>query len=163
MSLVGILEVSEINGIELRPNRYKQDQYTAHCPVCGDRGTRRNLEVNASRDVFHCWACDAKGGTIQFHAWLRGISFEAAKAELYPSKSLRSTRRQHPAEYLTREQLAKIGWKGNVMTNLFKLPYSTRKEVFDVIWEEWQVYEEMQRERDEFYRRLAMEQPVAVM
>ena len=145
VELVSIIEVAERNGLELRPVRYHPGQYQAHCPECGDHGRRRNLEINAEKNggVFHCWACGAHGGAVTFHAWLRGISFEAAKAELYPSKPISSSnrpkRRQHPAESLTREQLMKIGFE---RSNFFKRPatmdakrwYEYRRDTLDWIW-----------------------------
>jgi hypothetical protein len=166
VALIGIVEVAERNGIELRPNRYRSGQYLAHCPECGDRGQRRNLEINeyVKGGSFHCWACDAHGGAVSFHAWLRGISFDEAKRELYPSSSSRPKRRQaHPAEQLTHTQLKELGFRGH-------LPYERpvgmssqrwneyRRDTLDWIWQTWQDVQQAKRESEEFWREFAVQE-----
>ena len=159
VGLVGIEEVAQRNSLALfRTSR--AGQYKARCPVCKDRHREFHLYVSAEKDAFCCHKCGASGGVIAFHAWLRDISFEAAKAELYPPQT-RTVRRApiHPAERLTREQLAKIGMtlrtpgriapKGVDRTQWAK----RRKEELDWIWAEWCEYQRATKQLEQALRR----------
>ena len=162
MSFVSIEEVAERNELRLfRTSRY--GQWKAHCPVCGDRRDQFHLYVKGGDEKetgFYCHKCGAHGGTIAFHAWLRGITFEAAKDELYPPKPElpnRPKRKRHPAETLTREQLASIGFTSRTYLKRpvgmdEKAWYRYKRDTLEFIWREWNYYQQIQREREEFWR-----------
>lgn len=158
--MIGVEEIAKRNGLTLyrgsRPGQYK-----AHCPVCKDNRRTYHLYVSAERDVFFCHKCGASGGAIAFYAWLRGISWEAAKAELYPPAERSNQRKRHPAESLTRAQLAAMGF--TLRTPSCQAPagidprqWSRRRQAeLDWIWSQWQEYCRVERERDLFWARLA--------
>ncbi|MHB1685210.1 MAG: CHC2 zinc finger domain-containing protein [Bacilli bacterium] len=162
--MVGIEEVATRNELVLyrttRPGQYK-----AHCPVCQDRRRTYHLYVSADKDTFFCHKCGAQGGVIAFHAWLRDISWEAAKTELYPSQT-RSVRRTpvHPAERLTREQLTKIGMtlrtpSWNAPTGVDRTMWAKRRKAeLDWIWNEWCAYERATKHLEQALRRQLAEQ-----
>ena len=157
--MVGIEEVATRNELVLvrtsRPGQYK-----AHCPVCQDNNRKFHLYVSADKDTFCCHKCGAQGGAIAFHAWLRDISWEAAKAELYPPQT-RTARRTpvHPAERLTKDQLAKIGFTLRTPSRIAPngvdrtMWAKRRKEEFNWIWQEWCAYERAAKELEQALRR----------
>ena len=153
--LVHIEDVAQRNELPLfRTSRPRQ--YKAHCPICQDRRRQFHLYVSADRDVYYCHKCGATGGVIAFHAWLRGISFESAKADLYPPP--RSTRhgdrrtiRKHPAETLTREQLQQLGFtlrtpKRFPPTGVNHAQWALHRQwELDWIWSQWLSYQRQLR------------------
>lgn len=154
--MVNIEDVANRNHLNLC-HTSKQNQYKAHCPVCKDRAREYHLYVNVARGVFCCHRCGISGGVIQFHAWLRGISFEDAKRDLYPPSERKTPRYVHPAEKLTREQLAKLGYS---LRSTRKIPPNgvdakmwarRRKAELDMIWTDWMEYQKVQQERDAFW------------
>lgn len=46
------------------PNKSNEDtlQYAFNCPVCDEGKNKGNLEVNLSKNVYHCWSCDSDSG-----------------------------------------------------------------------------------------------------
>ncbi|ACV60017.1 MULTISPECIES: CHC2 zinc finger domain-containing protein [Alicyclobacillus] len=154
--MVSIEEVAARNGLVLYPTS-RPGQWKAHCPVCGDQGRNFHLYVSSVKDTFYCHKCGEKGGAVAFHAWLRGISFEAAKAELYPQGTRK--RNLHPAERLTAAQLAELGF---TTRKPWRMPKGVdplawrrqRKAMLDWIWEEYQGHERFKREQTERLMRL---------
>lgn len=156
MGWVKIGEIAEQAGLQLKPvSRYRPDQVKAdHCPFCGD--IKGNLELNLDKDLFHCWACDSKGGVIAFYAKLHGLSETVAKQKLYPHHR---TRKLHPAERLTTAQLQEIGFQSlhrHPKTKPARMSHEEwaayRKRQLDWIWQTW--CEHVQTEQ-EIERRLA--------
>jgi DNA primase len=53
------------------------------CPICHQKaGAAPTFHVNAERQSFHCFACKASGGAIEFVMKLNGCSFVAAARAL---------------------------------------------------------------------------------
>lgn len=158
--MIGVEEIAKRNGLTLYRGS-SPGQYKAHCPVCKDGRRTFHLYVSAGKDAFYCHKCGASGGAIAFHAWLRGIAWERAKDELYPPDEKPRTRKRHPAESLTRAQVAAMGF--TLRTPSYKAPagidqreWSTRRLAeLDWIWSEWQAYCRVERERDRFWARIA--------
>ena len=142
-AMVGVEEIADRNKLQLvRTSTF--NQYKAHCPICKDSRRVYHLYVNTARDTFCCHKCAASGGAVQFHAWLKGITFEDAKRDLYPAHAAHA-QHEHPAERLTRDQLHKIGFVGR--TSRFapkgvdpKVWSDRRKAELDWIWSEWQTH-----------------------
>jgi len=169
MPLVTIEEVADRNELKLYRTSHA-GQWKAHCPACGDKRDQFHLYVSADRDAFVCQKCGEKGGATQFHAFLRDISFEEAKLELYPP-SEKSHRRIHPVEKLTREQLKMMGYRlrkprsyppkwvqlqGEQAIKEWLAKYRERNQrQLDALWEDWLWYEAVQRERDAFWAAFA--------
>jgi hypothetical protein len=158
---IGIEEVARRNQLTLfktsRPGQFK-----AHCPVCGDKGNTFHLYVNADKDVFDCKKCHGSGGVVAFHAWLKGLDFEAAKAELYPSDESKPKRPLHPAEKLTKAQLAELGFTLRNPHPPKDVAWKTwwkhhRKPELDWIWREWCRYDKCMRQVTENLTRLLEE------
>jgi hypothetical protein len=112
------------------------------------------LYLNEDRDVFFCQKCGAHGGSIAFHAWLRGTSFEEAKADLYPPAEHPQAfkRPVHPAERLTKAQLSEIGFRlrtpkrtcpSGVDPSVWR---AHQKAELDWIWSEWVRHESIERQ-----------------
>jgi hypothetical protein len=162
IGLIGIEEVAQRNGLQLfktsRPGQWK-----AHCPACGDTYRQFHLYVSSIKDTFYCHKCGAKGGVVAFHAWLRGISFEAAKAELYPQDESRPKRPLHPAERLTKAQLAELGFTLRTPRRIAPKGVDPvqwrrhRKAELDWIWREWCAHEKFHREQTQRLMRLLQE------
>ena len=154
--MVSIEEVAERNGLVLYPTS-RPGQWKAHCPACGDKGRDFHLYVSSVKDTFYCHKCGAKGGAVAFHAWLRGITFNEAKAELYPQGTRK--RNLHPAERLTAAQLAELGftthkpWRTPKGVNPLEWRRQ-RRAMLDWVWEEWQEYQRFEREQTERLMRL---------
>ncbi|MCL6445096.1 MAG: hypothetical protein K6T83_16855 [Alicyclobacillus sp.] len=159
--MIGIEEVAERNNLMLYKTS-RPGQYKAHCPVCGDQGRDFHLYVSAVKDAFYCHKCGAKGGAVAFHAWLRGIDFETAKVELYPQVG-RTKRPLHPAERLTKAQLAELGFtlktpRRTPPAGVNPLDWKRRRKAeLDWIWREWQAHEKFKREQTERLMRLLAE------
>ena len=168
MPLVSIEEVADRNELKLyRTSR--SGQWKAHCPVCGDKRDQFHLYISADRDTFYCQKCGEKGGATQFHAFLRDISFEKAKLELYPPKE--KSYHPHQAENLTREQLHMMGYRlrkprsylpkwveaqgEQAMKEWMRKYYERNQRQLDALWQDWLWYEKMQRERDVFWAAFA--------
>jgi len=158
--MISIEQVAQRNQLVLfRTSRL--GQWKAHCPVCQDTGRRWHLYVSTTRDAFYCHKCGAQGGVIQFHAWLTGVSYETAKAELYPPTQRLVKRRVHPGETLTRAQLEAIGFvprkpriqAPNGVDPLFWA--KRRRAELDWIWSEWQAYQRLEREHARYWARIA--------
>lgn len=149
--MIGIEEVAERNNVTLfktsRPGQWK-----AHCPACGDRGRSFHLYVSSIKDTFFCHKCGERGGVVAFHAWLKGLDFDTAKAELYPPVKSHLKRPMHPAEMLTRSQLLELGFttpKPKAKPPAGADPREWRKHrraELDWIWSEWCEYEKAKRE-----------------
>lgn len=140
--MVGVEEIAERNKLHL-VRTSTHNQYKAHCPVCKDDRRVYHLYVNTARDTFCCHKCGASGGAIQFHAWLKGVTFEEAKRDLYPSHAHNHKQPEHPAERLTRDQLRTIGFVGRTSKIAPKgvdpkVWSDRRKAELDWIWAEWQ-------------------------
>ena len=158
--MVGIEEIAQRNQLMLyrasRPGQWK-----AHCPVCGDRPREFHLYVNTDKDAFYCHKCGTKGGAIAFHAWLRRVPFETAKEELYPpqAQSPKITRRNHPAEQLTKAQLSEIGFTLRTPRKIAPAGVDPvawarhRKAELDWIWSEWQALQRQERQLEARLRR----------
>jgi len=57
---------------------HRQGQVTVNCPFHEDR--RPSLSVSLARNLFHCFACQAKGDILDFVARIEGVSLpEAAR------------------------------------------------------------------------------------
>ena len=146
--MVGVEEVADRNGLQLYKTS-RPGQWKAHCPICQDGPRKYHLYASSVKDTFCCHKCGARGGAVHFHAWLRGISFEEAKAELYPNT--REKKYTHPAERLTKEQLDELGY--TLRKPNFKAPNGVdkdawrkhRKAELDWIWHEWQEHERAKR------------------
>lgn len=149
--LVSIVEIAERCGLPLKKTT-KPDQYVTHCPFCGDDEKHWHMSIHAGKDTYRCVKCDAHGGATALYASLRNLSWEEAKAELYPkSNTPQRKRKRHPAESLSPEQLKLIGFQ--------RKPYRMRKptgmdeiawrryqrQTFDWIWSEWLRYQRFQR------------------
>jgi hypothetical protein len=163
--LISIEKVAQRNELSLfktsRPGQWK-----AHCPVCGDAGASYHLYVSSVKDTFYCHKCGARGGVVAFHAWLKGIDFESAKAELYPPDDTRPKRPLHPAERLTKTQLEELGY--NLRTPRRFAPSGVdpmrwrrhRKAELDWIWQEWLAHDQLQREQIQRISRMLEEAEV---
>ncbi|MCL6633338.1 MAG: hypothetical protein K6T63_11990 [Alicyclobacillus herbarius] len=157
--MISIEEVASRNNLQLFKT-YRPGQWKAHCPSCGDTNRQFHLYVSSDKDVFYCHKCGAKGGVVAFHAWLRGISFEAAKAELYPQSEGRSKRRLHPAETLTKAQLQELGFTLRTPRRIAPRGIDPvqwrrhRKAELDWIWREWKEHEKFEREQRQRLMRL---------
>jgi len=156
MGIVSIEEVALRHELVLARTS-SPGQYKAHCPICGDEKRKYHLYVNVDKGVYCCQKCGERGGVIQFHAWLRNISFEAAKAELYPETehSAQRTRPIHPAETLTKEQLKKLGFTLRTPQRVAPKGVDAmfwarrRKAELDWMWAEWRQFEKNRQEIDE--------------
>lgn len=160
IQLIGIEEVAKRNRFRLYPTTHI-GQFKAHCPNCQDKRRQFHLYVSAVKDTFFCHKCGSKGGVVAFHAWLKGIAFQEAKDELYPLHKRKFPR--HPAEQLTREQLAEIGFTNRISSPIAPKAFSQRewlryrRRTFDWIWFEWREYERFRKEQDERLYRLICE------
>lgn len=149
MVLVGIEEVAKVNHLELTKTS-RPGQYKAHCPACGDQGHQYHLYVSANKDAFYCQKCGSKGGAIAFHAWLKGVDYITAQNELYPEHQRRPV---HPAERLTPEQLAKIGFVPKRLPRKAPAGWDQKKwntyrsNTLSYIWREWCAYERLNKEQ----------------
>jgi hypothetical protein len=90
------------------------------------------------------------------------VSFEQAKTELYPPTNETSRPvRLHPAEKLTKTQLAKIGMslrntKKSAPKGVDPITWAKRRRAeLDWIWSEWTAYQKIERERDAFWSAFA--------
>jgi hypothetical protein len=158
---ISIEDVARRNQLTLfktsRPGQFK-----AHCPVCGDKGQHFHLYVSTNKDGFFCHKCGNRGGVVAFHAWLRGIDSEAAKAELYPPDERKHHRHVHPAETLTKAQLAELGFTLRKPHPPQGVPRKTwwkhhRKPELDWIWHEWCKHDQCMRQVTENLTRLLEE------
>lgn len=148
--MVGIEEVAKRNSLRLYKTSHP-GEWKAHCPACGDHGRSYHLYVSTDKDAFYCHKCGERGGVIAFHAWLKGINFEAAKVELYPPDNNRPKRPLHPAERLTKAQLQELGY--TLRTPQRRAPAGIdavqwrrhRKAELDLMWHEWEQHESFQR------------------
>lgn len=62
--------------IDLKKDGSKPDQFKALCPFHED--TTPSLKVNTSKNVFRCFACDAKGNVIDFVMLFDGVEIRPA-------------------------------------------------------------------------------------
>jgi hypothetical protein len=152
IAVVSIEEVAQRNNLRLYPTS-RPGQFKAHCLVCGDKGGQFHLYVSSNKDTFFCHKCGTRGGAVAFHAWVKGIDFAAAKAELYPQGQNR--RPLHPAETLTPQQRDEMGFivrkpspiapKGADQKEWNRY----RRRVLDWMWSEWLAYERYKRGQTE--------------
>lgn len=63
-------------GIALHKDGSQPGQHKALCPFHDD--TKPSLKINTERNIFHCFACDAKGNIIDFVMEMDGIEIRAA-------------------------------------------------------------------------------------
>ncbi|MCF8568433.1 hypothetical protein LLE49_27320 [Alicyclobacillus tolerans] len=158
--MVGIEEVASRNQFRLYPTT-RLGQFKAHCPTCHDTNRQFHLYVSSTKDTFFCHKCGAKGGVVAFHAWLKGIPFQFAKDELYPVG--KRTFLRHPAEQLTYEQRAEIGFTTRLPSPIAPKAYTQkewsryRRRTLNWIWREWRAYEKFRKEQDERLYRLVCE------
>lgn len=158
--MVGIEEVAVRNQFRLYPTT-RFGQFKAHCPSCYDKQRQFHLYVSSVKDTFFCQKCGAKGGVVAFHAWLKGIPFQAARDELYPEGERRLPR--HPAELLTYEQRAEAGFTARLPSPIAPKAFTQkewnryRRRTLDWIWREWREYEQFRKEQDERLYRLVCE------
>ncbi|WP_083485852.1 CHC2 zinc finger domain-containing protein [Alicyclobacillus ferrooxydans] len=149
--MIGIEEVALRNRFRLYPTA-RFGQFKAHCPECQDKRRQFHLYVSAVKDTFYCHKCGAKGGVVAFHAWLTGIPFQMARNELYPASKRKFPR--HPAEQLTREQLAEMGFTTRMPSPIAPKAFTQsewsryRRRTLDWIWREWCEYEKFRKEQD---------------
>ncbi|QSO48771.1 CHC2 zinc finger domain-containing protein [Alicyclobacillus mengziensis] len=158
--MIGIEEIAVRNKFPLYPTT-RFGQYKAHCPVCHDKRRQYHLYVSSVKDTFFCHKCGSKGGAIAFHAWLNGVTFQAARDELYPVGKRKFPR--HPAEELTREQLAEIGFTNCIPSPVAPKAFTQkqwilyRRRTLDWIWREWREYEKFRKEQDKRLYRMVCE------
>jgi len=158
--LVGIEEVAIRNQFRLYPTT-QIGQFKAHCPACHDKQRQFHLYVSSVKDTFFCQKCGTKGGVIAFHSWLKGISFQAARHELYPAGKRKFPR--HPAEQLTYEQREEAGFTTHLPSPFAPKAFTQkewnryRRRTLDWIWREWREYEQLRKEQDERLYRLVHE------
>lgn len=156
MDFVRILDVAKRNDLTLYRTA-KKAEFKAHCPACQDTRRQFHLYVSALKDAFYCHKCGAHGGVIAFHAWLRAMSFEAAKADLYPvtlsvQTPRTNTRKKHPAKQLTREQLAALQLTPQTPqkrppAGISRAQWAQHQEAeLNWIWSLWLDYERRQRQ-----------------
>lgn len=67
-------------GIALTKDGSQPGQYKALCPFHDD--TKPSLKVNTERNIFHCFACDAKGNVIDFVMEMDGIEIRPAAKKI---------------------------------------------------------------------------------
>src|SRR6056297_741437 len=63
-------------GLELKKDGSKPSQFKALCPFHED--SRPSLKVNTDRNLFHCFACGAKGNVIEFVMAREGLEIRPA-------------------------------------------------------------------------------------
>ncbi|WP_262927025.1 CHC2 zinc finger domain-containing protein [Alicyclobacillus acidoterrestris] len=149
MTIVDLAEQASLKLTRMR----KHGQYKTDCPFCGDM--RQNLELNAMKNVFHCWVCDAGGGLVKFYALLHDVSEDTARNTLFPLKA-GQRRFTHPALNLTQAELDEIGFELGL---IHKRPASWspqkwgqyRKRTLDWVWFEWKRYNAWKKQ---FNRRI---------
>jgi DNA primase len=77
VSLEAVLEHYELKNLR----RHRQDQLQGCCPLHG--GERKDaFQANLRKNVFHCFACDAKGNVLDFVAAMERCSIRAAALKL---------------------------------------------------------------------------------
>lgn len=161
MTFIHIDEVAKRHDLVLfRTSR--QGEYKAHCPVCQDGRRQFHLYVSVGKDAFYCHKCGAHGGVIAFHAWLKGVSFEEAKYDLYPAR-MDSTKRMHPAETLTQRQLATLGCtlrtpKKTAPKGLSQAQWAHRQQAeLDWIWSLWLQHQRQERQFERVLLRAGLQ------
>ena len=90
--------------IELVKDGSQAGQFKALCPFHED--TRPSLKVNTAKNIFHCFACEAKGNILEFVAQMEGLDIRPAAlkvAELCglieaPAKSAKRLKRPDRAQ-----------------------------------------------------------------
>lgn len=63
-------------GIELRKDGSRPDQYKALCPFHDDE--QPSLKVNTEKNIYHCFACGAKGNILEFVVAMDGDDLRTA-------------------------------------------------------------------------------------
>lgn len=74
----GIMDVAGLLRLNIR--RRLPGQVYTDCPICGDR--RGKLNINLSKNVWHCNYCDEGGGMLALYAKVYGISNSDAYREI---------------------------------------------------------------------------------
>jgi len=85
-------------GVELR--RSGPDQYRGRCPIHGGEG-RDAFHADAARNVFHCFACGARGTVLDFVTAMEGCTLREAAEKLQAW----ATPLNQPAASLRRKEL----------------------------------------------------------
>ena len=91
----------EAYGIELKKDGTRPGQYKALCPFHED--TVPSLKVNTEKNIFHCFACGAKGNILDFVMEMDGVEIREAAAKVaeicgLDTRSLRAGARVAKAE-----------------------------------------------------------------
>ena len=68
--------VLEAYNIDLLKDGAQTGQFKALCPFHED--TRPSLKVNTAENIFHCFACEARGNVLQFVAQMDGLDIRPA-------------------------------------------------------------------------------------
>jgi DNA primase len=103
-----------------------QSDVPFNCPKCDGGGNKYNLEVNASKGVFHCWACGYKGKLIRLfndyasdRQWsvLRSLPvYHKSTNEIQVSRSVAQTPKIQikPRETLGSYRALSIPWEDSI-------------------------------------------------
>lgn len=144
-TLAHILDVAQAAQLPLRRTS-RASEYRSHCPFCHDDARHWHLYLSASKDAYYCHRCGAHGGVIQFYATLHELSFAQAKERLYPAGK---TRKRHPAESLSPEDLKRLGFLSKPWVrppHLSEREWQTyRQRCLDWIWSAWKDHETWER------------------
>lgn len=74
------LKVLEAYGLEHTKDGTRPGQYKALCPFHEDKNP--SLKVNTQRNIFHCFACEAKGNILEFVMEMDDVDIRAAAAKV---------------------------------------------------------------------------------
>lgn len=66
--------------------------FNARCPICGDSKIsqskkRFHLDFNGGNVIYHCFNCNSSGSFLQLYSYIKGITINEAKKELYKYNS----------------------------------------------------------------------------
>lgn len=138
--LPNIIDVAVRNNLEINKKTFKKKEVRCKCPFCKEDANKKNkfyLSLNASKNVFKCWYCKENGGVLRFISLLEGKSEQELIDELRAKNG--NMKKKHPAERLTKHQLALIGYNIDWFANQqfdSNFAYQFRQRV----WSEWQAY-----------------------
>lgn len=144
--LPNVLDIAERNNLEVDKRTLGKKEVRYKCPFCLADSNRRNkyyLSLNEDKNVFKCWYCKEAGGVLRFISLLEEKSENELIEEIRQKNG--SQYKRHPAERLTRSQLALIGYpKINWVANR-KFDYEFYKIYREKVWNDWLKYVKAQK------------------
>jgi predicted RNA-binding Zn-ribbon protein involved in translation (DUF1610 family) len=79
---IPIVDAARRCGVNINSNTLGREEVEAACPFCGDKPRRYHLNLNTSKDQYHCKLCGASGNSVSLYARLQNVSYRDAAEDL---------------------------------------------------------------------------------